>query len=494
MNIETPIVDQLFNWQWPQTPEQQAEVEPHNRTTDPRLLKRMVYAQLGRLLYTQNELDNYETILMIVGASGTGKSSLMMLLDGGFYDANDVAVMSGSSEGVFGISQLINKRLLVVAECGHIGLHGGRGLSEDDLLKLVSGDRSELRVKNETPRAELLKPAIFLVGNQVPKWQNSENAMSRRLFYCRFNRKIPNALQDSHLKVRIREELPNLLVKISRAYQWFLRYMEGCGIKHVQEVMPEHVRENIIALGGTASVLEFLQDCADLYYDATSPAVFSPEEILARHADANPGRAPMIYMPYNHLHEMYIEWCNKHKKDAYGKRRGMWNKVESMVDWRLALKRFYNNADFVREGDDPVKVRLDYPRNSYSQKTDNFYIVNLDNKDRVHPEERDAIENRYEQRSFNAALGRGVDSVRDDEVNEQNAMQGIDEVQRLYQVYRQTGCPVDQAVDVNRKLQIFRKWWDDEIAGSEQLCNRLPYSMYQQRYLNICRWVERMDV
>ena len=185
MSIHTPIVDALFDWQWPQSPEEQELLPAHLRTTDPRLLKRFMMAMFGRLLYKQNELDNFETILMIVGVKGCGKSSIIGLFDGLIYEPDDVAIMTGTSESTFGISQLDGKRIMLVAECGQIGVKNGKGLNEDDLLKLASSDRCEIRAKFQTPRAALLRPAMLMVGNLVPRWDNAECAMSRRVVYAR---------------------------------------------------------------------------------------------------------------------------------------------------------------------------------------------------------------------------------------------------------------------------------------------------------------------
>lgn len=420
-SIPTPILDSIVDFQYPQTPEAQAELDAHLRVPDPRLLKRMLYAMLGRLLYKQNELDNFHCALMVIGATSTGKSILVNLFQRMIYDPQDTCAMTGNSEATFGISGAENKRLLVVSECGHVGLHNNRGINEADLLGLCTGDPTELRRKNQTPKTTILNPAILMAGNELPRWRNAENAMARRVFFFRWMRSVPPEQLDQTFERRLVSEVPGIIMKISRAYRWLLHYMNTHDIKHIQRVLPRHVRNNLLSLGASSSLVEYLESTTEYAVDIKTPLAKSVEQfrqLNAQQARQRWDRHPMdseppavlLYMPFNDLHERYIAWCNKHRKDPYNKKPGrVDNRHENMEAWNVAFQLFYGpNVGFVTEDNMlATRLRAEYPRNCRAD-VEGYIVQNIEVRASVTEAEIEALQSMNDPARADSESGRQV--------------------------------------------------------------------------------------
>jgi hypothetical protein len=89
--IATPVLDKIFN----------------DQNLEPRVQHR-VMALLGRMFYEVGELDDWQVMLFIKGLAGTGKSTLLKLLEK-CYAPEDVGVVSNNMEAKFGIAPLVDK-------------------------------------------------------------------------------------------------------------------------------------------------------------------------------------------------------------------------------------------------------------------------------------------------------------------------------------------------------------------------------------------------
>jgi hypothetical protein len=89
--IFTPVLDKIFNDQ-----------------KLPTRVQHRVMALLGRMFYDVGELDDWQVMLFIKGLAGTGKSTLLKLLER-CYAPEDVGVVSNNMEAKFGLAPLANK-------------------------------------------------------------------------------------------------------------------------------------------------------------------------------------------------------------------------------------------------------------------------------------------------------------------------------------------------------------------------------------------------
>ena len=89
--IATPVLDKIFN----------------DQKLPPRVQHRFL-ALLGRMFYEVGELDDWQVMLFIKGLAGTGKSTLLKLLER-CYANEDVGVVSNNMEAKFGLAPLVDK-------------------------------------------------------------------------------------------------------------------------------------------------------------------------------------------------------------------------------------------------------------------------------------------------------------------------------------------------------------------------------------------------
>ena len=82
----------------------------------PQEVCRWLYVMIGRLLYDLNELDTWQVIPFLKGAASSGKSTILVRVCRGMYDAADVGVLSNNVERKFGLSALHDKLLFIAPE------------------------------------------------------------------------------------------------------------------------------------------------------------------------------------------------------------------------------------------------------------------------------------------------------------------------------------------------------------------------------------------
>jgi hypothetical protein len=71
-------------------------------------------AMLGRCLHRANTFDSWQVVLYFKGRAGTGKSTLVSLLQS-IYEMQDIANISNNTEGTFGLQHLTPDKLMWVA-------------------------------------------------------------------------------------------------------------------------------------------------------------------------------------------------------------------------------------------------------------------------------------------------------------------------------------------------------------------------------------------
>lgn len=153
-------------------------------------------AMLGRVLYPIGH-DGREIMNFLKGVGGSGKSSLLKLLES-FFDPSRIAVMGNTTEVVFGLETFIGKDLVMATD-----LTKTANVDAADILNMVSNDRMAIKRKNKTQESVELNCHFLAAGNQIPvNWMDVDGNFLRRLFFLDFPLKPP--VDDRYFKSRLR--------------------------------------------------------------------------------------------------------------------------------------------------------------------------------------------------------------------------------------------------------------------------------------------------
>lgn len=171
-----------------------------------------LYVFIGRLLYEVNTMDGWQVIPFFKGQAGTGKSTLLMRVCAGFFEHEDVGVLSNNIERKFGLSAIVDKLLFVAPE-----IKGDLQMEQAEFQSVVSGEACQINIKYK--KAETLScwtvPGV-LAGNEVPNWVDNSGSVSRRMVLFDFCHRVDNA--DMELGKKLAQEIPAILLKCNRAY------------------------------------------------------------------------------------------------------------------------------------------------------------------------------------------------------------------------------------------------------------------------------------
>jgi len=177
----------------------------------------MWFVFVGRLLYDINKLDQWQMTTYFEGIAGTGKSSLMVLIDH-IFDQKYVGSLTSSARNDFWGSNLLGKFIAMVGDVGETWT-GAQAV----LQQMISGERTMVEPKNKTP-LNLKKWVchIIMSGNVFPSFTDTSGAIPRRFLVFHFNNIITEKL--SGFERALEQEVPAMLVKAAIMYKWAIVY------------------------------------------------------------------------------------------------------------------------------------------------------------------------------------------------------------------------------------------------------------------------------
>lgn len=170
-----------------------------------------VYVFMGRMIYPINVHDQWQAIMFLKGAAGTGKSTIGKVLHALYNDA-DVGVLSNNTEIKFGLSALVEKLIYLCYEVKH-----DFKLDQGEMQSMISGEPISIATKNKTARSVVWNSHGFFMGNEFPNWTNNSGSIGRRIITVLFNEVVDES--DPHLFNRLEDEMGYIILKINRAYR-----------------------------------------------------------------------------------------------------------------------------------------------------------------------------------------------------------------------------------------------------------------------------------
>jgi hypothetical protein len=175
-------------------------------------VQRWVFVFLGRMFYWIGERDKWEVIPFFKGRAGTGKSSILRVLNG-IYDTLDIGLLGNNIEKTFGLSALYDKLIYV---CYEVKSDFGLGCAE--FQSMISGEPVSVPIKGKTAIRVEWEIAGALAGNEIPGWLDASGSLARRIVIFEFNIPVKDKDADMSLASKISKERPRLILKFNRGY------------------------------------------------------------------------------------------------------------------------------------------------------------------------------------------------------------------------------------------------------------------------------------
>ena len=139
----------------------------------------LLFGFKGRTLFTVHEFDTYQITLIIIGWGGTGKSTIMVIMQK-FWPPHLRGILSSNIEQKFGMSEVLKQGRTRAIFCNEVS--DDLQLVQEDWQTSCSGEEGSYAVKHEAPWVGVCLAHHFWVGNKWPKhWKNGQGQVSRRL-------------------------------------------------------------------------------------------------------------------------------------------------------------------------------------------------------------------------------------------------------------------------------------------------------------------------
>lgn len=178
---------------------------------------------IGKMLYAQCEIENWQIFFVLIGKAGTGKSSMGLIIKQ-FYNFEDIGLISSNQRGDFGAQDLADKHIWLCFELKE----NFNGVATCDLQSMASAEPLSLNVKFKSNLViESWKPSFMFFGNELSsKWNDNAGNFHRRIICGYFNYKVEK--QDPDLQQKIQSEIGAIIVQTNLLYRcWVRRYGHG---------------------------------------------------------------------------------------------------------------------------------------------------------------------------------------------------------------------------------------------------------------------------
>jgi phage/plasmid-associated DNA primase len=214
------------------------------------------YVLTGRSLYPLGERDTWQVTFWLLGCAGTGKSTIIKLLQN-MFPTESVLTYGSGAETTFGLEGLDQAHCLFIPELKPHEFF--KSFPVGRLLTLISGNDSfSVPRKYRTPLQFQGNTApVLIAGNDPPTCvDDTHGALARRLIYLPFRHKVHN--RDPTLAQRIEKEMGAIIIKSLLCYEEALVEWEGKDLS-APGVLPDDVlKEQRRVMAATHPLFHFL--------------------------------------------------------------------------------------------------------------------------------------------------------------------------------------------------------------------------------------------
>lgn len=305
-DIPTPALDSIYEYQ---------KLDP-----DVIVINKML---LGRMLYDVGDLDNWQVIPFLLGAGGTGKSTINNIVRT-FYEHEDVGIMANNYQKTFGLADIYDKFAFIAPE-----IKRDWGIDQAEFQEIVSGGKLNINIKHKPSVRVIWTAPGMLGGNENPGFVDNASSIQRRVVVTRFDNKVVNG--DPQLAKKLELEMDAILKQCN---MYYLEYARKYQNKDIWSVLPKYFLETQKMMAAASNAL-----CA--YLDS---------DILEFSDD--------LYMPMDEFFKRFNIYCSENNiskpkinVDFY---RAPFSKYNIRVEPKMTIKypakggRLYKNTTFIK--------------------------------------------------------------------------------------------------------------------------------------------------
>ncbi|RQM28879.1 hypothetical protein B5M09_007541 [Aphanomyces astaci] len=182
--------------------------------------------------------DNFQIMVYQHGAGGCGKSLLTNLLRA-THGTNQVGTLSKSHQAQFGLSEHVDKQLIVCDDSTNIA----KMLPKDDFLSMTSHGSIKCPVKGKVSRdVERWDIPMVINSNYAPNYNDESGEISRRLVVIRYTKLISESMKNLELESEIKsEELGTIIYRMRSTYLEYCKKYKG---KSIESFLSEHFKKS----------------------------------------------------------------------------------------------------------------------------------------------------------------------------------------------------------------------------------------------------------
>ena len=296
-DIETPHLDSIFHYQ--------------GITEDVLHINKMF---LGRMLYDVGSMDNWQVILMLLGAGGTGKSTITNIVRM-FYDSEDVGIMGNNFSKTFGLADIYDKFAFIAPE-----IKKDWGIDQAEFQEIVSGGKLNVNIKHQkSERVEWTAPGM-LGGNENPGFVDNASSIQRRVVVTRFDKKVMDG--DPTLARKLENEIGCI---IKQCNMYYLHYVNQYKNKDIWTWIPDYFLQTQKMMAAASNALHAFLDSDILVFDASE---YIPMDeffkLFNLYCQENNFTKPKLNVdfyrsPFNKYKIEVVEKCSKQYPQGVGK-------------------------------------------------------------------------------------------------------------------------------------------------------------------------------
>jgi len=238
-DIKTPALDSIYEYQ--------------NLDPDVIVINKML---LGRMLYNVGDFDNWQVIPFLLGAGGTGKSTINNIVRM-FYEHEDVGIMANNYQKLFGLADIYDKFAFIAPE-----IKRDWGIDQAEFQEIVSGGKLNINIKHKPSVRVMWTAPGMLGGNENPGFVDNASSIQRRVVVTRFDIKVVDG--DPQLARKLESEMDAILKQCNLYY---LEYARAYHNKDIWSIIPSYFMETQKLMAAASNALCAYLDSDILEFD-----------------------------------------------------------------------------------------------------------------------------------------------------------------------------------------------------------------------------------
>lgn len=219
-------------------------------------VRQAIFAMLGRVFFPvgcTDTLDNWQKALVLLGAAGTGKSTIINWIRY-VFNGRYVGIIGNSTQSTFSLHNQVNNKVCVFEE-----ITKDMRLALDIILSMISGGSTEVTKKYGASYPMDWNKSTIITGNDFASWPNIGGGLARRLIVVYFTLRV---IMDPTLQTRLNADTGFTIVRLVRSYHKLVRTMRDPSTEasEVCDILPSYFRQTNTQISADANPVEaFIQ-------------------------------------------------------------------------------------------------------------------------------------------------------------------------------------------------------------------------------------------